>query len=294
MKRISSSIFIFIYLIIISFTANAKKEEMKLILFKGESFTYLISQENSIEGTQETAPMHQMVSLRIRHTVIGRLPSGNYEMEAVYLGFSTKFKNQGRKFSYNTDTVDVRNKLYKVLNFLNGVTLSYEVSPEGEVSNIRGFEVVQNRTDSDPFLKGMLWSFGNTQFLSEFFNYVPHKSVGIGSKWTNSSEMVELKNYKYDIQYTYLAKTEKEIKLDRETSFNYATEIAVNDSTVNHITQAITQEGNICISPKNMMPISSDMVQKIQLTAYHERPSVSKKIDPILLTTKTKMIRVKN
>lgn len=294
MKRIQRSIFISICLIIISFTANAKKEEMKLILFKGESFTYLISQENSIEGTEETTPMNQMVSLRIRHTVIDRLPSGNYLMEAAYVGFSTKFKNQGRKFSYNTDTVDVRNKLYKSLNFMNGVKLTYEVSPEGVVSNIKGFEVIKDRTDIDPFLKGILWSFGNTQFLSEFFNYVPRDNVGIGSKWTNSSEMVELNNYKYDIHFTLLSKTEKEIKLAHEASFNYSTEIAVNDSTRNHIKQVVTQEGNICISPNNRMPISSDIIQKIQLSATQDISSVSRKIAPYLLTTKIKMIRVKN
>lgn len=293
MKRIQTIVFISICLVIISFSASAKKEEVKLFLFKGESYTYLISQENSVEATEASAGMHQKVALKIQHTVVNHLPTGVYQMEAAFTGFSTKFDSQGRKYSYNSDTVDVRNKMYKVLEFMTHVKLTYEVSAEGVVSNIKGFEVVKNRMDIDPFLKSILWSFGNTQFLVDFYNYFPLSRVGVGDKWTNSSVIPEMKNYQYDIHHTFKSETEKEIRLAHEASFKYSTDIAENDSTVNHVTQTISQQGSISISQSNKMPVSSDMIQKIQLSASQDKPSATKQIAPVTMVTKTQITRVK-
>ena len=293
MKRIQAAVLLSICLIISAFTVNAQKQEIKLFLFKGESYTYLISHENTIEGPDAAQSMHQKVALKIQHTVVNHLPTGNYQMEAAIIGFSTRFANQGRKYSYNSDTVDVRNKLYPVLEFLNHVKLTYEVSPEGVVSNIKGFEVIKNRTDADPFLKGMLWSFNNPQFLVDFFDYIPLTRVEKGDKWTNSATMPEMKNYQYDIQHIFQSESEKELRLAHSASFNYSTDIAENDSIVNHVTQNVTQEGYISINPNTKMPISSDILQKIQLSAYQDRPSVSKKIDPVVMITKIQITRVK-
>lgn len=293
MKRIQTTILISICLIITGFTASAKKEEIKLFLFKGESYTYLISQESTVEPSDGASAMRQKVALKIRQTVLNRLASGNYQMEAAFIGFSTKFENQGRKYSYNSDTVDVRNKLYKSLEFLNHVKLNYEVSPEGIVTNITGFEEVKKRMEIDPFLKGILWSFNNTQFLADFFNYFPMTRVETGDKWTNSSVMPELKNYKYDIQHTLKSLSEKEIQLAHQASFTYSAEIAENDTMVNHVTQKITQEGSISISPNNKMPVSSNIIQKIHLSAYQDRPSASQKITPVTMVTKTQITRIK-
>lgn len=293
MKRIQTAAYISICLIIFSFSASAKKEEIKLFLFKGESYTYLISQENTVEPSDGASAMHQKVALRIRQTVVNRLATGNYQMEAAFIGFSTQFENQGRKYRYNSDTVDVRNKLYKSLEFLNHVKLNFEVSPEGVVSNITGFEEVKKRMDIDPFLKGILWTFSNTQFLVDFFNYFPLARVEAGDKWTNASVMPELKNYPYDIQHTLKSASEKEIRLDHQASFTYSTEIAETDTMLNHVTQKITQEGSISISPSTKMPVSSDITQQIHLTAYQDRPSASRKIDPVTMVTRTQITRVK-
>lgn len=293
MKRIQTTLLISICLIIFSFTTIAKKEEIKLFLFKGESYTYVISQENAIDGKDGAPSLHQKVELKVRHTVLNRLPSGNYEMEAAYIGFNTKFESQGRKYRYNSDTVDVRNQMYKVLEFMTHVKLNYEVSPDGVVSNITGFEAIKNRMDIDPFLKSILWTFGSTQYLVDFYNYFPLKSVQPGDKWTNSTIMPEMKNYKYDIQHAFKSESEKEIQLAHEVSFKYSTEIAENDTMLNHVTQIVTQEGGITISKNNKMPVSYNIVQKIQLSAYQDRPSFSKKIEPVEMITKTQITRVK-
>jgi hypothetical protein len=292
MKSKQLTILLFFCLIFISLSTLAKKDELKLWLVKGQSFTYLISQENTLQERVNQPLITQKMSLKINHTVVDRLPNGNYQMQAFIKSFGTEFDKFGKKYRYHSDTVDVRNKLYKTLNFLTDVKLSYELSPEGVVSKLTGFQMIKDKMEQDPQLNSILRAFGNEQYLMEFFHYVPFKEVETGSKWSKPAILPELMNHKYEIQYSFKEQSEKEIKLSHDASFTFKTQVPVNDTIVNYISENGTQKGFITIDPKTRMPISSDITQKIEISTYKNKPSANK-VDPALLTTETKMIRVK-
>lgn len=280
-------------LIFVSASASVKKDELKLWIAKGQSFTYLISQENTLREEANRPLISQKMTLKINHSVIDRLPNGNYQMQAFIKSFSTEFDRSGMKYRYDSDTVDVRNELYKTLNFLTDIKFNYELSQEGVVSQLTGFKLIKDKMKQDPKLNSILRSFGNEQFLIEFFQYVPFEDVGTGSTWIKPAILPELMNLKYDIQYSFKEATEQEIKLGHNASFSFTTEVPVNDTIVNHITENGIQKGFINIDPSNRMPISSDIIQKIEISINGNKPSV-KTPAPAILTTHTKMIRVKN
>lgn len=292
MKSKQLTILLSFCLIFISLSTLAKKDELKLWLVKGQSFTYLISQENTLQERVNQPFISQKMALKINHTVVDRLPNGNYQMQAFIKSFGTEFDKFGSKFRYHSDTVDVRNKLYKTLNFLTDVKFSYELSPDGVVSKLTGFQLIKDKMEQDPQLNSILRAFGNEQFLIDFFHYVPNKDVETGSKWTKPSILPELMNHKYEIQYSFKEQSEKEIKLGYDASFTFKTQVPVNDTIINYISENGTQQGYINIDPKTRMPISSDITQKIHISTYKNKPSANK-VDPALLTTETKMIRVK-
>lgn len=277
----------------ITLSAFAKKEELKLWLAKGQSFTFLITQQTILQEKVNLPIISQKSSLKINHTVIGHLPNGNYQMQVIIKSFSTEFDKSGVKYRYYSDTVDVRNKLYKTLNFLTDVKFSYELSQEGVVSKLTGFKLIKDRLQQDPQLNSILRSFGNEQYLMEFFHYVPFIDVEPGNTWTKPAILPELRDLKYDIRYSFNQATEQEIKLGQHASFTYSAEVPVNDTIVNHITENGMQEGIIILDPHNRMPGSSDITQEIQIFTHSNKTS-AQKVAHALLTTQTKMIRIKN
>jgi hypothetical protein len=292
MKSTGLTILLSFCLIYISFTASAKKDELKLWLSKGQSFTYLISQQNILQEKINEPLISQKMTLKINHIVVDYLPNGNYLMQAFIKSFSTEFDQLGTKYRYYSDTVDVTNKLYKTLNFLTDVKFTYELSPDGVVSKLTGFKIIKDKMKQDGKLNSILRSFGNEQYLLEFFNYIPFKDVEAGSQWTKPAILPELMDLKYDIRYFFKEATEKEIKLSHDASFTFKTQVPLKDSIINHITEKGTQKGFINLDPRNRMPVSADITQKIRISTYLNKPPV-KETAPALLTTQTKIIRVK-
>ena len=80
MKRVQILTFISLSLIFFtSFTASGKKEEIKLRLFKGQHFIYVITQKSTIHNNPEKeAMLSENIGLKIRQDVTDKLENGNY------------------------------------------------------------------------------------------------------------------------------------------------------------------------------------------------------------------------
>lgn len=239
---------------------------MKLRLFRGEHYIYVITQENIIqENPQEEAMLDQKIALKIQQDVVERLGNGNYVIEASFVSFSLELKYNGKVSRYHSDTINVLNKYYKSLNFLTHIKLNYEVSPEGVVSNLTGFEPVKQKIETDPQLSGLLRSFGTEQFLLEFYNHVPLESVGVGDKWTGSGILPDMMNLKYDIRFTFKEALTQQMKLTHEASFNYSPEVPMEDGTTGKLKETGTQKGVLLIDPRTRMCLSSDIDQQLEI-----------------------------
>lgn len=294
MKRIHLFTLVAFCLIFNSLTLSAKKEEIKLRLYRGAPFIYLITQESTIKERPEVEPMlKQKTSLKVKHEVKEILGNGDAVMEASIVSFGLELKYNGKSSHYHTDTVDVMNKYYKSLNFLNQVKLGYTVSPNGQVSKLTGFEPIKKKMEEDSQLSGLLRSFGSEQFILEFFNFIPVKAVGAGDKWTSPAVLPDMMNISYDINYSLKETTEKEIKLTRQASFRTTTPTTLPDGKQGEIKQKGTQKGTLSVDTKAHMLISAETDQQLDIFLPGKDKKADEKDVPIKITTYTKVEKVK-
>jgi hypothetical protein len=269
---------------------------MKLLLNKGQHYIYLITQENTmkeISDKSDKIEMKQNMALKIDHQVIDQLPNGNYLIEASFKSFSIELNSDGKISRYHSDTIDVMNSMYKILNFLTSVKLKYEVSREGIVSNLSGFESIREKMNPDHKLLGLLRSFGNERFILEMYNYVPTGNVGVGDQWTKSGTLPDLKDLKYDIQYSMKEASTQNLKLIQNASFSYSTELPMESDIKSKMDGKGIQNGFLLINPITKMRISSDINQQIDLSIQKTGKEQTKKIPPRRITTHTTMVLVK-
>ncbi|HET6556773.1 MAG TPA: DUF6263 family protein [Prolixibacteraceae bacterium] len=294
MKRLHLLILISFCLIFNSLTLSAKKGEIKLRLYRGTPFIYLITQESTIKENPLDEPMlKQKTSLKVKHEVKEILGNGDAVMEASIVSFGLQLNYNGKASSYHSDTVNVRNPYYKSLNFLSQIKLSYTVSPNGEVSKLTGFESIKKKMEEDSQLSGLLRSFGSEQFILEFFNFIPQKAVESGDKWIRSGILPDMMNLKYDIQYSLKEITEKDIKLTRQAYFKTTTATTKPDGTEGEIKQRGTQKGSMTVDTKAHMLVSSETDQQLELFLPGKEKKADEKAVPIKITTHTKVERVK-
>jgi len=266
---------------------------MKLFLNKGQHYIYLITQENTMEGKSGKIVMKQNMALKIDHEVIDQLPNGNYLIEASFKSFGIELNLDGKILRYHSDTIDVMNTMYKTLNFLTSVKLKYEVSREGIVSNLSGFEPIREKMKTDNKLSGLLRSFDHEQFILEMYNYIPTENVGVGSQWTKSGILPDLKDLKYDIKYSMKEASAQNLKLIQNASFSYSAELPKQSGMEGKMDEKGTQDGFLLINPITKMRISSDINQYIDVSIQEKTTEQTKKIPPRRITTHTTMVLVK-
>jgi hypothetical protein len=298
-RKLLPALFSLCFIFLFAQITLAKKEEMKLLLNKGQHYIYLITQENTMEEISDKSDksdkieMKQNMALKIDHKVIDQLPNGNYLIEASFKSFGIELNSDGKISRYHSDTIDVMNSMYKTLNFLTSVKLKYEVSREGVVSNLSGFESIREKMTPDRKLLGLLRSFGNERFILEMYNYVPTGNVGVGDKWTKSAILPDLKDLKYDIQYSMKEASTQNLKLIQNASFSYSTELPMGSDVESKMDGKGTQNGFLLINPITKMRISSDINQQIELSIQKKGKEQTKKIPPRRITTHTTMVLVK-
>jgi hypothetical protein len=274
----------------------AQKMEIRLFLNKDAHYIYAITLENRLE--QEANPqknLDQTMTLKIDHHVIDRMNNGNYLVEASYKSFSLIMKNNQRVSTYYSDTVDVMNPYYKQLKFLTELKLSYEVSPEGAVSNLKGFENMKKHIDSDIRLANLLRSFGSELVINEMYNYIPMRPVQLNETWKAQAVLPDLMDLKYDLHYTLKEVSEKNLKIEQKAEFNFKPEEPISASGTNYrIEEAGTQNGELLINPKSGMRMSSKVDQVINITLTPKNPkSTNEKGDMMKLFTRQSIRQVR-
>lgn len=277
----------------ISFTWAANKEEMKLRLFKGDRYVYVVSQENKMQESPQKVMMDQKMALKIDHSVIDRMANGNFLVQATFKSFTLELNYNGITQRYQSDTVDVTNKYYPILNFLTDVKLTYEVSPEGKVSKITGFEPIKKKIETDSRLASLIRFFGNEQFIRELYQYIPAAHVEVGDQWIGEGVMPDLMNLKYDIQFTLKEVSAQNLKLDQKASIEFSTEAPTQDGKSKLLVETGTQKGNLLLDPATRLCLSSDIHQQMEISAPGQNKEDGDPMPPITLISRTKVVMVK-
>lgn len=269
--------------------STAQKADLKLRLNKGTRHIYTISQENQAIENGKSVEVEQKISLKIDHQILSQLPNGNYQVEVLFKRFSIAMKHSSKVLRYDSDTVDVSNPLYKTLNFLTGIKLNYEVTPEGVVSKLSGFEPIKKEVEKDPRLGNLLRNFGNERFILELYNYIPKKEVEVGEKWKSPMVLPDLNDLKCDSQYLLKEVTPQSLKLTQEASFQMSTDLPVApDGTVAKVKETGTQIGTLVIDSGTNMRLSSLVTQTANVVMTTKKASTAAEtVKNLKLITKT-------
>jgi hypothetical protein len=261
----------------------AKKEELKLRLYKGAHHVYTISQENKALLPDNTLQVEQRTSLTIDHQVLEQLSNGNFKIEISYKRFSTYMKYNQKEIKYDTNVADESNPFYQTFQFMTDIRLNYEVSKEGVVSNITGFEPIRKREETDPQLASFLRIFGKEMFITELYNYIPAKNVEIGNNWKTDGILPDLMDFKYDIQFTLKEFTPQNLKISQAAEIKMMKDLpAESDGSITQISESGTQKGLLVLDPKTNMRLSSSVTLTAELVVTTTNSKTQdKKVNPL-------------
>jgi hypothetical protein len=272
-----------------------KKETIKLVLNRGTHYVYATTLENKLD--QKDNPegnVEQIMTLTIDHHVIDRLNNGNYLIETSYKSFSLIMKTNRKVLTYHSDTIDVMNPFYKQLKFLTTLKLSYEVSPEGVVRNLKGFENMKKYTDEDDKIASLLRSFGSERFITEMYNYIPAQPVQLNETWKAQAVLPDLMDLKYDVNYSLKETSAKSLKLGLESEFEMVPAEQSTPSGKYKIEESGSQNGELLIDPSSGMRLSSVMDQLITINVFIENPKPDeKKTVPMKIISRARSVLLK-
>jgi hypothetical protein len=296
MKRILSVSLFVVVLTCFFIQSHAQALDIRLNLKKGDRLSYDITLDSNLEQkSNQYSNVNQTSTLTIDQQVKNILPNGNYLIEANYKCFSLKHKFGNKVSTYHSDTVDVKNPYYKHLNFLTSVKFTYELSPRGIVSNMKGFESLTKHTDSDNAIINLLRNFSKPELITEMFNYIPANTVKLNDKWKVQAVLPELMNLKYDINFRLKETNPKSLKIELKSNFNFTKEDSIpGKNRMVKVEETGVQNGNLQVDPATGLRTSSTTEQVIDMVLKSKNKKTNEEqTDPAKIITRISFIMLK-
>ena len=299
MKRSFGYLTVFLLLTALGINSLQAKE-FKLKLKKGDHFDYVFTSNDKVAQKMNNrfVAAVQESSLTFRLSVLERLKNGNYRMEADYKRFAADMSMDGNEMSYNSDSTYKSNSNW-IADLLNGMTkihLIYEISPLGVVSNLTGLEDLTKKISSDMRLSNLLKGIGTNEFVGQLLSYFPKGDVEPGAKWVVHSQLPELKDLGYDLNYTFDKATSDQVRFDFQAKFNYESPKS-NNQVENDIQmkETITQNGHLILNPKTNMPETSNLEQVVDVMVTRtDQRTMMKTTVPMKITTENSLKLIKS
>jgi len=272
MKYIFRSLAVLILLIAVSpHGMCANKTEIRLLLKKGQKFEYVVTGLLRAEKELGDKPtvIEQKMELTIDQVVLDKLRNGNYLIQADYKRFMLEL-NSGEKIqNYDSNLSNNQPWFDKLLGGLTKLSLKYEVSPFGVVSNLKGFEEIMKNKYQHEEIVNFIKEFGTDRIISQLYNYIPKMKVEPEDQWKRIGTLPEMNNQLYDINFTLTEITAENCKIDLQATFKYNSDkkIIQNGKSLRVEVKGV-QKGNIIVDSKNNMPLLSTINQGTEMLVY--------------------------
>jgi hypothetical protein len=190
-------------------------------------------------------------------------------IQADYKRFTLELNSGDKIQKYDSNLSDNQAWFTKLLGGLTKLSLKYEVSPLGVVSNLKGFEEFIKDKYLHEEIVNFIKEFGTDRIISQLYNYIPKMKVEPGDHWTTVGTMPEMNNLLYDINYTLTEITAENCKLDLHANFKYNSDKKViqNGKSL-RVEEKGVQKGNISLDSKNYMPLLSTVNQSTEMLIF--------------------------
>lgn len=262
-------IFLVLLLSILTLGANAaKKTELKLHLTKGTVYDSKIDMENHVDqnmmGQQMT--IHQDIEILAQMKVVDVLANGNYKIEQTYNDLNFTMEMNGKVT--NLDSV-----ASKPLEAMKNMVISYEVTPDGKVSNIQGVTEMLEKLGTNPQVAGVLKGMASFDQLAAFYSYLPKEAVEVGDTYEVKLNNAELMNLETITKYTVKDISKDNVTLDvaLDLGMDSGKTIQQNGMDMN-IKANGKQIGDFVVSRKDGMPLSSTLDMDMHMEISFKNP----------------------
>ncbi len=192
---------------------NAQKTDLTLNLKKGDVFTAKMVMNNNIDQMLQGQPMKMQQDMQVQFimTVTDILSNGNYLVNQSFTSLAMNLDTNGQKMVIDSEDTD--NPASKSFQVLKDMLISFEVSPSGEVTNIKGYEDLAEKL-GNPQMAGMLKGITGSEQVSGFFDYIPKTTIKKGDSYTSTKQMPELMDMDVTTKYTVSDITKDAVSLD--------------------------------------------------------------------------------
>ena len=259
-----------------SFATYAQKTDIRLNLKKGDVYSMNMKMANVIDqemmGTKIEANQEVTTETEIR--VADVLPNGNYIIEQTYKRLTLSMNTNGQEMSYDTDAEDASSPLAS-LKSLKDATIKYELTPKGDISDIRGLnEIIGGMSPSQA---KMISGIADKDKMSSTFSYIPKEKVAPGDSYTKSIKIKEVMGIAVDTKYTVESITSDEAVIALSSDMTFSPDKPVEQGGMTMRTKGKgTQTGTYRIDLSSGMPKNAKTRQDIEMTVTMKNPQTGK------------------
>ena len=275
---------------LISFCAisiSAQKTDIKLNLKEGDSYLFKMAMNNVVNQDMMgmKVQVDQNMTTETGFNVIGIAENGNYLVKQTYKRVVMDISTNGQKMHFDSDAEDAAESPLSSIKKIVGVTLTYELSPKGDVSNVKGIDKLLQ--DMAPAQAKMLSEIADKDKLSNIFSYMPKEKVTTGDSYTKTVKLKEVMGIEVETKYTIESiNTEKaSIKLHSDIEFNPDKPIE-QDGMKMKMEGKGTQSGVYQVNLKTGMADSAKTEQDLDMTIRMKNPQTGKDMSiPMKMTS---------
>ena len=282
---------LFVFALLSTTTIISQSKEIKLNLSKGDIFEFNTEMNTNIHQDMMGMKMNLSQKYNVKLTVEVKdvLPNGDYLINQSYKRVVVEANTNGQTLNYDTNNSDTSSPLASIGNLKDAV-VSYNLSPKGKVSKVKGLTEIGDLVGNNPQIKNMLKGIANEKLLESTFLYIPEKKVDAGANYSKTVVLEEFVDTKLVTKYTIESIDASSIHLSMSSRFDISPDkpIVQNGMKMNMKGEG-TQTGTLEVFRSSGMPKANDTKQKIEMTITMKNPQTDEDITiPMKIETNVK------
>ncbi|HKJ41870.1 MAG TPA: DUF6263 family protein [Sunxiuqinia sp.] len=300
MKKTKTALLVLFATICFAFSTQAiPKKLIRLNLEKGAVYEMTMNMTNNMDQEKmgQEIKMKQDMQMITSMNVDDVLPNHNYLVSYKYNSIKMTMDVMGKTMTFDTDHPDEGNPALKVMEGLTKVDLQMELTPQGKVVNVKGFDKFSDIFGGNPQLKNMLKMFSDQESFkanfSQTFNYFPDKKVGVGDTWDATQQFKSLMNMDIDMHFKVADVKKNAITLNVQSNINSDMPINQNGMKMEMHMKG-SQNGEMNIDLNDGMLTQSNMKQSISMLMKMKNPQTLEDMEiPMKMNSDIKVIVTK-
>lgn len=277
-------------LLVTSFRADSKVL-LRLNLEKGTTYEMTLNMTNSIDQEMmgQKMKLDQKTEMGFSFQVLDILPNKNFQIGYSLTKMKLNMNINGQDVSFDTESTDESNPVYKSLKNLVNIRIKMELTPRGIVENIEGLEQFEQQLAGNQQMALSMQMFMNEKnfgsFVGQTFSYFPEEKIEKGTRWTSTFSLPALMNMEIKMNYDVESVSKENIILNVNSDVDMDTPIEQNGMKI-EMKMTGTQNGTMTINPVDGWLRESDLNQKFDIHMKMKNPQSGEDMEiPMLMNS---------